>query len=152
MKQFMFFLLTVSILSCSAPEEPYFKKLKNVSFDSVSILNPLNISMQADAILHNPNALGANITGMNLELFVNGIKASDIEQDISARMSAKSDFTLPLKFKISLKDVLKDFKLSDLAKEKVLKYQLKGNLKVGVGTNLDVTLPINYEDQQELKL
>ncbi len=147
----MIFLFSFFLISCAAPSEPEFKKLENVKFGSLSVIKPYSVTLNADAIFHNPNVLGANITEMNFDVYINDQKTTKINQDISAKMSPNSDFSLPIKCKIPLKEVFKDFKFKDILKEKVLRYKLDGYLKIGLG-NVELKVPVTFEDEESFGL
>lgn len=150
-----FFLLSTALFlfSCSTPEAPEFQRLENVRFKSASITNLMNFTLTANAVFNNPHPVGATITALDLEMFVNGEKVSDIKQNVSAPISGNSDFKLPLEIEVPLTKVLKDIKptLGELFKKREISYQLKGTATVSVA-GVEVNIPVDYEDKEELKL
>jgi len=147
---FLFLFSLLFVLSCSAPEEPTFQKLQNVKFDSFG-LSPLSITLNADAIFHNPNSLGAKITEMDFDVYINNKKSTHIRQDLQSTMPAKSDFALPIKYKIPLKEVFKGIKLQEIMKMRSLKYKMDGHLKIGLGS-VEVKVPVTYEGEEKIQL
>jgi LEA14-like dessication related protein len=148
-----FFLLLGMLFSCSQPSSPEFQKMENVQFKSASFLNGPSVTLVGDAVFYNPNTLGAQVTEVDMEVFINGKKVTRIKQDVSANMKGKAAFILPLSFEIPLEEIFKDFKptLGDIFKKRIIEYQLIGNIKVGLG-NLELKVPVEYEDEEELKL
>jgi LEA14-like dessication related protein len=146
-------LFTLQLFSCSAPDYPEFRKMENVSLKSVSFKDGLSVSLNGEAVFFNPNLIGANVTEMDFDVFINGKKVTHINQDVSAEMKGNSEFKLPLDFKVPLKEVFKDAKptLGDIFKKKKIEYKLLGHLKVGLG-NIEVSVPVEYEDQEEVRL
>ncbi len=67
-------------------------------------------------ICHNPNQLGADITEMDIDLFINDQKVTHITQSLRARIPARSDFSVPLELKIPLEDVSQVLFSKDLIK------------------------------------
>ncbi len=150
---FAFIAASLFIFSCSSPQEPSFKEIKNVKFTDISIRDGLKAIFKGDAVLNNPNSLGATITGLDLEMFVDGKKVSDIDQNLSASMPANSDFTLPLEFAVPLKDVFQDIKpsLGGIFKKREVNYEIMGDIKIGLG-GVDIKVPMTYSGTEELKL
>ncbi len=154
MKRIFYFLLLGSLLtviSCSAPEKPEFRKLENVKFKSASIKD-MKVTLTGDAVLFNPNALGANISGMDFDIFANGKKVTKVRQEITATIPANNTFKLPLEFDIPVKEVFKDFKptITNIFNKKKLNYKVDGHLIVNLaGANIKV--PVTHEDEEEIK-
>lgn len=153
MKRIIYFSIlafTLFLTSCSTPEAPEFQKLENVKFKSASLAG-MNFTLTADAIFHNNNVLGADITAMDLEMFVNEKKVSDIKQNVTATMGGSSDFTLPLEIEVPLKQVLKDIKptLGGLLKKPEINYHLKGTITVSIA-GVKANVPMDYADKAAL--
>ncbi|MFT4760345.1 MAG: LEA14-like dessication related protein [Paraglaciecola sp.] len=140
-------------LSCENPQQPVFKTLENVRFKSFSIANGGSVTLSGDALFHNPNMLGADVSSVDLDVYINGKMVTNVVQDVHASMSGNSDFTLPLNFKVPLKDTVKDFKssINDIFKKKLVEYQLDGHIKAGLGS-VQVSIPVKYEGEEELRL
>ena len=143
---------TLLMTACSGPQEPEFKALKNVKVSSINITEGLNIQLSGDAVFTNPNALGVDVSGMDVDVYVNGKKVSTIDQDLTARMTASSDFTLPLKFNIPVRSVIDDIKgglIKDLFKKKKIDIKLDGIIKVKTGS-VELNVPFDYEEVHEI--
>lgn len=150
---FFSFFLFILITACDGPQKPEFRKMENVKFKSVSFSGPLTITLKGDAVFNNPNPISANVTEVDLDVFVYDKKVTHITQNVSATMPANADFRLPLQFDLPLKDVFDDGKLAigDIFKKKLLQYKLLGNIKVGLGS-VEVRVPVEYADEEEVKL
>lgn len=152
--KFSSFLLILCILfsACSSPEYPEFREMKNVKFKSFSLNNGASVTLKADAIFFNPNAIGANVTEVDLDMYVEDKKVTNIRQDVSAKMKANSEFTLPLDFNVPLKEVYKDLKpsLGNLLKKRKINYRMDGTLKVGLG-NIEISIPVDYAGEEDVR-
>lgn len=84
--------------------------MENVKFRSLVFSGPAAISLTGDAVFNNPNAIGATVTEVDLDVFINGKKASHVHQNMSVDVPAKAEFRLPLKMDISLKNLMEDGK------------------------------------------
>ncbi len=155
MKRFIFSTIILSLaflFSCSGPEAPVFQKLENVKFKSASI-GKWNFVLTADAVFNNPNPVGAEMTALDLDLFINGKKVSDITQNVTATIGGSTEFQLPIEIDVPMKEVFKDIKLdlTDILKKQSVEYELKGTATVSVA-GVKVKVPIEYEDKEEIKL
>lgn len=151
MRYLLVLSLTFMLGACSKPENPTFKKLENISFNSLSIQKPYSVKLNADAIFHNPNSLGVQIKAADFDVFINGIKTTHIKQDVSVKMPAQSDFTLPIVCSVGLKDVFEDLKLKDLFKAKKIKYQMNGYLTIDLA-GVPIKVPFDVEGEEKLSL
>jgi len=139
------------ICACSKPEQPTFKKLENIKFNSLSIRKPYSVKLDANAIFYNPNNLGAQIKSTDFDLFINGIKTTHIKQDVSVKMPAQSDFTFPITGTIPLREVFKDLKLKDILQTMKIKYQIVGYLTIELA-GVPIKVPFDYEGEESLGL
>ena len=145
--------LSCLFFGCENPQQPVFKTLEKVRFKSFSIADGGSVTMTGNAIFHNPNTLGADISAVDLDVYINGKMVTHVVQEVNASMSGNADFSLPLNFKVPLKDAVKDFKfsLNDIFKKKLVEYQLDGHIKAGLGS-AQVRIPVKYEGEEELRL
>ncbi len=152
--KFSSFLLLFCLLfsACSSPDYPEFREMKNVKFKSFSFTDGGSVTLKADAIFFNPNAIGANVTEVDLDMYLDGKKVTHIRQDVSAKMKSNSEFTLPLDFSVPLKEVYKDLKpaLGNLLKKRKLGYRMEGTLKVGLGS-VEFAVPVDFAGEEEVR-
>lgn len=152
--KFSSFLLLICLFfsACSSPEYPEFREMKNVKFKSFSLNNGGSVTLKSDAIFFNPNAIGANVTEVDLDVYIDDKKVTNIRQDVRAEMNANSKFTLPLDFSVPLKDVYKDFKpsLGNLLKKRKIAYRIDGTLKVGLGS-VEFSIPVDYAGEEDVR-
>ena len=151
MRYFFVFFAVLFLVACSKPEKPIFKKVENITFNSLSIKKPYSVKLNADAIFNNPNALGAQIKAMDFDVYINGKKTNHIEQKVSTKMPANSDFTLPIICSVSLKDIFQELKIKDLLKAKTIKYRVDGHLTIDLG-GVGIDIPFDHEGEEKLSL
>lgn len=146
------FLFALLFSACDSVDYPEFKEMKNVKFKSVSFNNGPSVTLKADAVFFNPNPIGANVTEVNLDVYIDDKKVTNIKQDVSAVMGSNSDFTLPLDFNVPLKEVFKDAKpaIGNIFKKRKIDYRMDGTLKVGVGS-VEVAVPVEYAGEEEVR-
>ena len=151
MKYPLILAITLLLVACTKPEKPTFKKLENIKFNSLSIKKPYSVKLNADAIFNNPNSVGAKITAMDFDVFINGIKTTHIKQDVATKILAQSDFTLPIICTVPLKDIFKDLKITDLLKSQKIQYQMTGYLTINLA-GVPVKVPFDVEGEEKLRL
>jgi len=151
MKYALVFTFALLFCACSKTEKPTFKKLENIKFNSFSIKKPYSVKLNADAIFNNPNSLGANISAMDFDVFINGIKSTHIKQDVSIKIKAQSDFTLPIIATVPLKDIFEDLKITNLLKSQKIDYRMTGYLTLNLA-GLPIKVPFDYEGEERLKI
>ncbi len=151
MRYLLVFCAALLLGSCTAPEKPTFKKVENIKFNSLSIKKPYSVKLNADAVFNNPNAIGAQIKAMDFDVFINGKKTTHIKQDVSTKMPAKSDFTLPIICSVPLKEIFQELKLKDLLKAKNIDYRVTGHLTIDLG-GVGINVPFDHEGKEKLSL
>lgn len=152
-RRILFLLLTVfQLTACTVSEYPVFKEVKNVRFKSLSLLNGPAVTFRADAVFFNPNDVGANVTEVDLDFYIDGKKVTHINQNVTAEMKAQSEFVLPLDIGIALKDIYKDGKsaLSSVLKSRTIQYRMNGTLKVGLGS-VEFEVPVDHEGEEKVR-
>lgn len=147
-------LFLIIFSACQNLQKPEFIGIENVKFNSVTLGDGLGLKLNGDALLKNPNNVGLDITGMELDAFIDGKKMGQIIQEISSTMPASSEFRLPLKFDIPLKELIKNeekgFNLNFLKKKEIL-IRLEGIIKVNAA-GITLNVPIGYEQPYEISL
>ncbi len=146
-------LILLIFSACSSPKSPEFLRMENVQFKSMSFLEGPSVTLVGDAIFHNPNLLGAKVTAIDFDVFINEKKVTRIQEEVSATMKANAEFSLPLSFEIPLEKVIEDIQptIGDIFKKKMVGYKLKGTINVGLG-NLELKVPVEMEGEEEVKL
>jgi LEA14-like dessication related protein len=143
----IYFLLLVLITSCVPKEEVVLRSIANEKLETNS--NGVQI-FKADAIFYNPNNVRMKLKEINIEVFVNGKKAAHTDQKFNSLIKAKSDFTVPLEIKLSLKELgLLDTILSFLGGKKN-EIQFKGQLRIKVH-GLTFKVPVDHKEEFKLK-
>ena len=123
--------------SCEdAYEEVVFMEIKNVKIKNATTDN---MELIGDCVLFNPNPVGLDLTKAKFDIYIDGRKTAQINQNLGVEMPASGDFILPLTVKMSPKDFygekgdgLLNATLQILVNQKVnIKYN--GSIKAGKG-------------------
>ena len=142
-----YFLLLLLATSCVPNEEVVLRAIKNEKLETTDNGDQI---LNADAIFYNPNNVRMKLKEINIEVFVNGKKAAQSDQKVNSLIKAKSEFTVPLEIKLSLKELgLLDTILSFLGGKKH-EIQFKGHLRVKVN-GFTFKIPVDHTEKLSLK-
>ena len=141
----------VVLFGCSAPKTPDFKTVKNAR---VTNLDGKMYTITADAVYHNPNSIGGNLTGMEMDISVDDILITHLSQTKSAVIQPETDFVVPITFDVDIQKVMGENKsilkgmLDKLLKDKV-DITYKGHLKVELLSRA-FEVPVSYTEEMSL--
>ena len=142
-----YFLIFLLATSCVPKEEVVLRSIINEKLETAENGDQL---LRADAIFYNPNNVRMKLKEINIEVFVNGKKAAHSDQKVNSLIKAKSEFTVPLEIKLSLKELgLLDTILSFLGGKKY-EIQFKGYLRVKVH-GITFKVPVEHIEKLSLK-
>ena len=141
-----------SSTSCEGPKDIEFKNMTNVRVTDFA--NKM-ITLEADAILHNPNIVSVNLVATDVILSVEGAEVGRAVQTTeSVSIPAMSDFTVPLTTEFPLNKLGKGgilgTALSVLTKKKV-EVHYEGTVTVRV-MEIDIPIPVDYKREVEVNL
>jgi len=143
-----FFVLLVLLSSCVPREMIVFKDVKNLKLDQTDLENAI---LDGEAVFYNPNSSRMRLREINVEVFIDGKKSAYVDQKLSALARAKSDFTVPIKVQLSLKELGLMNTIMSLFGGKKYEIHYKGYLKVKVN-GFPVRVPIDHTEGFKLKL
>jgi LEA14-like dessication related protein len=141
------FVLAGLWAGCAPKEAVQFRSVKNIVVD-VGQGDPL---VTGDALFYNPNKMRMKVKEINLEVLVDGKKAATVNDHPDLAVPAQAEFTVPVKAKLSLKELgLLDTLFSLLGGKK---YELRyvGYIRVAVH-GVTVKVPVNHRDEVKLRL
>lgn len=142
-----YFLLLVLGSACVPKEEVVLRSIKNEKLETNADGDQI---LKADAIFYNPNNVRMKLKEINIEVFVNGKKSAHSDQKFNSLIKAKSEFTVPLEIKLSLKELgLLDTILSFLGGKKY-EIQFKGHLRIKVH-GFTFKVPVDHKEEFRLK-
>ena len=155
MKKILTIFSVLSILlfaACSGPKEPTFKTMKNLQVKKLSLAT---LEIHGDAVFNNPNPVGITLSRIDLDISINDVQAAKIKQDISTKVPASSDFTVPIKMSTAPKSVLQDVGgllqgIGGALKDKKIKVNYKGNVYFSVA-KVEIPVPVEYTEEIPVK-
>ncbi len=151
----LFVLSLLFAAGCSSPEYPYFDRMENVKLQAAALNG--NVTIKGDAIIINPNDVGAQLDKMDLVAFVEGNKVAEITQNENAQLAAGKENAIPVVINMKLKDVFTDIKtdwmslLGSSLQNKEIKYKIEGDIWINLAGQ-SIKVPFDYEDVEPLRI
>jgi len=142
----LYFVLLLTILSCSAPKALEYQSYQNFSIQNLGFNTS---AIKLDLEYYNPNNYGMQLKNSELDIFIDGILLGHSSFDTLIRIPRRDTFMLPIKFDVDMQNIFKNAWSTLTGKEVVVK--LTGKLKVGKA-NVFMSLPVNYETKQTFSL
>lgn len=148
MKRLLFFILVLILVTSCVPKNTIIlKDVKNVALDQTDLENAI---LNGEAVFYNPNSSRLRLREINVDVFVDGKKSAFVNQKLSALAKPKSDFTVPLKVNLSLKDFGLMDALMSLLGGKKYEIHYKGYLKAKVN-GVPIRVPVDHKEDFKLR-
>ena len=107
MNKLIALLILTTIASCTLTQEPDFIKLDDYK---IITLNKNEIKLSANSYFLNPNDVGCEVAKTDIEVLVNGLSVSKVNQPNSITLLAGKKFTVPLIVSVPTSTIIKDKK------------------------------------------
>ena len=132
------------MLSCRSIKSPDFLSIENPRLESFD-MNESTLAM--DLHYFNPNKSRLKLKEAEGDAYIDGIMLGHFKMDTLINIPANEEFTLPVKLKVDMKNILKNSITTFLKTEVLIK--LDGKAKVGKGSFF-IRYPIHYEGKQNI--
>jgi LEA14-like dessication related protein len=141
----LFFACLLLFNSCRPKEDVVLRNVRDIVVDADD-----EPTLQALAVLYNPNNIRMTLRKIDIEVFVDGKKAALINQELKLKVPAQAEFTVPLEAKLNMKELgLLDTILGMLGGRK-LKVQYKGSISISY-KGIPVKVPIDHKSEVRLR-
>jgi LEA14-like dessication related protein len=138
--------LFILAIACRGPkEEIQLKNIRDVVVDATS-----DPTLQANAIFFNPNNVRGKLKNIDVEIFVNGKKAAIVKQDFNTEIPANSEFTVPLKVNLNIKELGFMDTLLGMVGGKKFQVRYEGSIKLNY-RGIPLKVPVKYTDDVKLR-
>lgn len=97
----LFSCLFLGVLSCSQPKKPVFKAVSSIEIKKLGLKN---VTVQADALFENPNALSGTLSLDDIHIFVNDLDVGTISSQ-TFEVPSHTEFTIPIQGSFSFSDI-----------------------------------------------
>lgn len=144
----IFLVLFMSGLAfqCQKPDQDIvLKQIKDVVVDATS-----EPTLKANAIFFNPNKMKGRIKRIKVDIFVNGKKAANVDQDFKLVVPAQAEFTVPIEVKLAIKELGFMDTVFGLIGGKKFEVRYQGFLKLSYH-GIPIKVPVDYKDEVRIK-
>lgn len=142
----LFAIILILAGACGPKEDIEFRHIRDVVVDGSG--KPM---LRAQAVFYNPNTIRMKLRSMTVDIFVDGKKAAQIDQDLKMEIPAQSEFSVPLEVTLAAEDLnLLDTVLGMLGGRK-MEVHYKGALKLNY-RGMPIRVPVNYKDEVRIRL
>jgi len=128
-----------------------FKTPEYISYDHFKIekLGFKTTMISANLNYYNSNSTGVILNKTDIDIYINNTLLGHSSQNFQLKVKRKSNFVIPIKVEIDMKNLLKNAVSSLLNKQVTLR--IVGKIRVGKGSFYK-TFPIDYTTKEELSL
>lgn len=139
-------LTSLFVAGCKKPDQDIvLRNIKDVVVDATT--EPM---LKANAIFYNPNKMRGRLKKINIQIYVNGKKTGDVNQDLKTVIPAQGEFTVPLEVKLSMKELgFMDTVLGMLGGKKY-EVHYQGFLRLSYH-GVPIKVPVDYKDEVRLR-
>jgi LEA14-like dessication related protein len=107
--------------------------------------------LQGDAVFYNPNKSRMKLKSIKVDVYVDDKKSAVVDHDLNILVKGRSEFTVPLKVQIQMKDIGLMDALKSLLGGKTYQLHYVGTLKVNLN-GLPFRVPIDHREEFKIKL
>lgn len=135
-------MMVFLIQGCQKPDQDIIlKQVRDVVADASS-----EPTLKAEAVFFNPNKITGKLKNIEVDIFVNGKKAGNVNKAYKIKIPANGEFTVPLEVKLNMKEIgTLDAILGMIGGKKFdIKYVGKLNLSYH---GVPVRVPIDHKSQ-----
>jgi LEA14-like dessication related protein len=145
-KYVLFVIAIMALLASCTPKAFEYRTYHNFSIQKLGF-DKSTISMELE--YYNPNNYGLQLKQSDLDIFIDGNLLGHSITDTLINIPSRSNFTMPVKFSVDMKNIIKNAASTIFGKEILVR--LSGKVKVGKG-NVFLSFPIEYESTQKFTL
>ncbi len=143
----VFFLLALLTICCVPREQVILKAVENVELIPGS---GEDLMLKAEARFYNPNKARLKLKNIQIDVWVDGKQSARIDQRLNTLIKARSEFTIPLEVKVSLKEIGLMDALMGLLGGKKFEIHYVGNVKLAAH-GIPVTVPVDHKKRVRLR-
>ncbi len=152
MRKTCLFFCLIGVLSCSAVQEPVFKKMKDLRVEEMSVNL---ITLTAVANYYNPNPVKCKLIGTDIGVFVDDKEIGRIQETNAVSIASNSDFDIPVKISFPPKKLLEGnggllSSVITAVLDKKVDVKYDGFITLDFA-GVKIKVPVNYEEKILLK-
>jgi LEA14-like dessication related protein len=144
---FVFWMIcfAVAISSCKPKEDVVLRNVRDIVVDAND-----EPTLQAKAILYNPNKVRMKLRKIDIEVFVNGKKAALIDQKLQLSVPANAEFTVPLEARLNIQELGLFDTIIGIIGGKKLQVHYKGSISISY-KGVPIKVPVNHQSEVRIR-
>ena len=146
MRSLLYLFLAIAALGCAKPQGFDYRDLRNFKIEKLGF-DQSTVSMEL--VYYNPNNFGVQLRKVDCDVYINDKFLGKYFLDTSMTIKKNSEFTLPSRMQVDMKNVFKNT-LSVLFANDVL-VKVTGTTRVGKGSFF-INVPVKYEGRHKFEL
>jgi LEA14-like dessication related protein len=146
MRYLIICLVVIAGISCKKPQSFEYRGLQNFKVSNLGF-DKSTVSM--DLIYFNPNNFGVELRKVDCDVYLEHNYVGKYALDTLMHIAKKSEFAIPSKMDIDMKNIFKNALTSIFSSEVLI--EVKGTTRVGKA-GIFITVPFNYSGRQKLSL
>lgn len=138
------FIISICTLlpSCMRYEDISFKGIENLKMGKIGMNET---TMEMDLIFNNPNGMGATLNNAQGKAWIQDIHVGDFLLNQDVKIPAKSNFSVPVRMSVNVKDLIKN-SLTLMLKDSV-NIKVDGDAKLSKGSIMK-SFPLKYNGKK----
>jgi hypothetical protein len=146
-KEFFLFIIALAIFSGCAPKDPIvLRQIKDVVVDASS-----NPTLRAKAILYNPNKMKGRLRRIKIDIFIDGNKRAEVDQEFKMQIPAQAEFEIPIEVKLAMKEQGFLDTVFGMIGGKKMEVHYLGSIKLSYH-GFPVRVPVDYKDEVRIRI
>lgn len=146
MRLLLYLVIVLFAAACAKPQGFDYRDIRNFKIEKLGF-DKSTVSM--DLVYYNPNNFGVQLRKVDCDVYVNEKFMGKYLLDTVMTIPKKSEFTLPSRMQVDMKNAFKNTVSVLFSKDVLVK--VKGTTRVGKGS-LFINVPVNYEGRHEFEL
>jgi LEA14-like dessication related protein len=139
----LLFAATLLIVSCKKPQGFDYRDVRNIRIEKFGFDRT---SLSMDLVYFNPNNFGVTLKNVSCDIFINNNFLGHYALDTTLKIDKKSEFVLPSKVAVDMKNVYKN--ALNMVFNKEVEVNVKGTAKIT--KIISLTIPFDYKGKHKL--
>jgi LEA14-like dessication related protein len=106
--------------------------------------------LKANALFYNPNKAHGRLKKIKIEIFLDGKRVGDVDQNLKTKIPSRAEFTVPIQVKLAMKELGFMNTVLGMIGGKKFQVHYRGFLKLSYH-GLPVKIPVDYKDEIKVR-
>lgn len=138
--------IALTTVSCKKPQGFDYRDVRNIKVEKLGFDKT---ALAMDLVYFNPNNFGVTLKNVDCDIFVNSNFLGHYKLDTIMQIDRKSEFSLPSKLQVDMKNIYKNALSVLLSKE--IDLNVKGSSRVSK-FGINISVPFDYKGKHKLNV